>query len=83
MNTTTSTRQHDQASFLDDPIRFAARLFSCLAADGDPRLVDPAGVAGQEDGDATDAATLAHSAGVAFGIAAETLRRSLLAGGEG
>ncbi len=70
------------APYLDDPVRFAAHLFSCLAADGDLRILDPTGAADQEDGDATDAATLAHSAGVAFGVAAEQLRRSLLAASE-
>ncbi len=81
--TTTTTSPAGVAPFLDDPSKFANYLFSALAAAGEPRIVDAAGVAEQEDGDATDAATLAHSAGVAFGIAAETLRRSLLAGGEG
>ncbi len=71
------------APYLDDPVAFARYLFSSLAAAGEPRIVDAAGVAEQEDGDATEAATLAHSAGVRFGVAAEQLRRSLLAGGEG
>ncbi|MDP9358339.1 MAG: hypothetical protein M3R02_24235, partial [Chloroflexota bacterium] len=55
---------------------------SALAAAGDPRIVDAAGVEDLE-GDATEAATLAHSAGVRFGVAAEQLRQALLAGGEG
>ncbi|MDP9473541.1 MAG: hypothetical protein M3Q71_23245 [Chloroflexota bacterium] len=71
------------APYLDDPSKFANYVFSALAAAGDPRIVGFAGVAEQEDSDATDAATLAHSAGVRFGIAAEQLRQALLAGGEG
>ncbi|MDP9355943.1 MAG: hypothetical protein M3R02_11820 [Chloroflexota bacterium] len=70
------------APYLDDPVRFAAHLFSCLAAAGDPRILDAAGAAEQEDGDASEAATLAHSAGVAFGVAAEQLRQALVAGGD-
>ncbi len=81
--TTTTTSRAGVAPYLDDPVRFAAHLFSCLAAAGEPRILDAAGVAEQEDGDASDATTLAHSAGVAFGVAAEQLRRSPLAGGEG
>ncbi len=70
------------APYLDDPVAFARFLFSALAAAGEPRIVDAAGVAEQEDGDAVDAATLAHEAGVRFGVAAETLRQSLLAAAE-
>ncbi|MDP9472197.1 MAG: hypothetical protein M3Q71_16285 [Chloroflexota bacterium] len=70
------------APYLDDPVGFARFLFSALAAAGDPRIVDAAGVEDLE-GDATEAATLAHSAGVRFGVAAEQLRQALLAGGEG
>ncbi len=81
--TTTTTAPAAVAPYLDDPVKFAHALFSVLAAAGDPRIVDAAGVAEQEDGDATDAATLAHEAGIRFGVAAETLRRALLAGGEG
>ncbi|MDP9470627.1 MAG: hypothetical protein M3Q71_08160 [Chloroflexota bacterium] len=70
------------APYLDDPVRFAAHLFSCLAAAGDPRIVDTASVIEQDNGDTSDAATLAHSAGVAFGVASEQLRQSLLAAAE-
>ncbi len=83
MTNTTTTRPAGVAPYLDDPVAFARFLFSALAAAGEPRIVDAAGVAEQEDGDATDAATLAHEAGIRFGVAAETLRRALLAGGEG
>ncbi len=79
--TTTTTSCAGVAPYLDDPVAFARFLFSALAAAGEPRILDAAGVAEQEDGDATEAATLAHSAGVRFGVAAETLQRSLLAGG--
>ncbi len=81
--TTTTTSGAGVAPYLDDPGAFARFLFSALAAAGEPRILDAAGVAEQEDGDATDAATLAHEAGIRFGVAAEQLRRSLLAGGEG
>ncbi len=54
-STTNTSDQRDLAPYLDDPVRFAAHLFSCGAA------------------------IEAHAAGVRFGIAAEHLRRSLLA----
>ncbi len=76
--TTTTTAPAAVAPFLDDPVKFAHALFSVLAAAGDPRIVDAAGVAEQEDG-----AAVAHVAGIEFGAAAEALRRALLAGGEG
>ncbi|MDP9358685.1 MAG: hypothetical protein M3R02_26085 [Chloroflexota bacterium] len=80
---TTTTSPAGVAPFLDDPSKFANHLFSILAAAGEPRIVDAAGVEEHEDCDAVEAATLAHEAGIRFGIAAEQLRRALLAGGEG
>ncbi len=80
---TTTTAPVAVAPFLDDPIRFAHELYSMLAAAGDPRLVDAAGVIEQDGGDTGDTATLAHEAGIRFGVAAEQLRRALVASGEG
>ncbi len=72
--TTTTTSRPALHPFLDDSAAFAHELFSLLAAGGDARILDPAGVAEQEDG-----AAVAHAAGVEFGAAAEALRRALLA----
>ncbi len=77
MNTTTTSRPVLHP-FLDDPVAFAHELFSVLAAGGDARILDPAGVAEQEDG-----AAVAHAAGIEFGAAAEALRRALLASAAG
>ncbi len=80
--TTTTTSCAGVAPYLDDPVAFARFLFSALAAAGEPRILDAAGVEDLEGGDASEAAILAHEAGIRFGIAAETLRRSLIAGAE-
>ncbi len=76
--TTTTTAPAAVAPYLDDPVAFAHELFSVLAAGGDARILDPAGVAEQEDG-----AAVAHAAGIEFGAAAEALRRALLASAAG
>ncbi len=105
---TTTTRRRDLAPFLDDAVAFAHELYSDLAADGEPRILDTTGRAYQDyrvalhavespppdapvspaqvaalDVAAGDWASACHAAGVEFGVAAETLRRSLLASAAG
>ncbi len=90
------------AARLADPVAFAERLFSVLAADGAPDglatesaayAAYTAAVRALQEHPASDTISAVdeaahtwggacHTAGVAFGIAAETLRRSLLAAAE-
>jgi len=75
---------------LDDPVAFAHALYSHLAGDADPRVCEFAADEAVFGGALTDLDEAAmawsggsHAAGIEFGIAAEQLRRSLLAGGDG
>ncbi len=104
MSTITPQRR-DLAPYLDDATKFAAELYSNLGADGEPRVLDPAGPAHEAyqvalqaleqrppDAPVTTAqivaldeaagnwASASHEAGIRFGVAAEQLRQSLLAG---
>ncbi len=101
--TTTKPTARDREPYLDDPDRFAAHLYSELAAAGEARILNPAATAGQTFKDAIqtlkqahpesvgfglpvtladeagfDWAGESHAAGIAFGVAAEQLRQSLL-----